>query len=213
MGASAVATRRTPAPAPGLCGAIPICVAHQAGVIQVFDNFDKQAVDRAEAWPRVVNRVTRAHRRRLGSGLIDPEDDCCGDASCREEGMSESIVSGSDASPVLELCEQVLDPVALPVDGLVAGEGSLAAAALRGCTARCPCRRGPGGTRRCHSRDQRSGARRPAFVEHHASADMVANLSAGEPEGDRTPGLIARSVQLGVQSAFGASDMAVNIPS
>lgn len=65
----------------------------------------------------------------LGSGLIDPEDDGCGDTDCREEGVSASVVSGCDAPPVLELGEQVLGPMALPIDVLVVGEGDFSASA------------------------------------------------------------------------------------
>ena len=45
--------------------------------------------------------------------------------------MSAAIVSGCDAPPVLELCEEVLDLVALTVEHPVVFEGDLAAPARR----------------------------------------------------------------------------------
>ena len=42
--------------------------------------------------------------------------------------MGASVVACGDAAPVLELGEQVLDLVPLPVEGFVIGEGPLAAA-------------------------------------------------------------------------------------
>lgn len=64
----------------------------------------------------------------LGSGLIDPKDDSCSDADCREEGVCIDRI-GLRCAPILEPGEQVLDPVALPVDELVVWEGYLAASA------------------------------------------------------------------------------------
>lgn len=50
------------------------------------------------------------------------------------------------------------------------------------------------------------------MVEHHGSPLVVADLTGAELEDDRPAGLIAYGVQLGVQPALGASDMAGNIP-
>lgn len=52
----------------------------------------------------------------LGSGLIDPEDEDCGEGDCGQEGVSASVVSRVDASPILEAGEHVLDPVALLIE-------------------------------------------------------------------------------------------------
>jgi hypothetical protein len=41
---------------------------------------------------------------------------------------------------------------------------------------------------------------------------VITDLTGAEPEDDRPPGLIAHGMKLGVQPAFGASDMARNIP-
>ncbi len=68
-----------------------------------FDSKDKDAPSK----PR-IKHVAR-------SGLIDPEDEGCSEGDSRQEGVSTSVVSGVDASPVFEACEHVLDPVTLPV--------------------------------------------------------------------------------------------------
>lgn len=78
---------------------------------------------------KLLRTFTSGEAAQLGSGLIDPEYDCCGDADCREEGVSASIVARCDATPVLELGEQVLDSMALTVDDFVVREGNLAATA------------------------------------------------------------------------------------
>jgi hypothetical protein len=36
----------------------------------------------------------------LGSGLIDPEEDCCGEADGGEEGVGAAVIAHGDASPV-----------------------------------------------------------------------------------------------------------------
>lgn len=66
-------------------------------------------------WPPMIYVAAAA----LGSGLIDPEDEDCGEGDCGQEGVGASVVSGVDASPVLEACEHVLDPVALPVEDAI----------------------------------------------------------------------------------------------
>jgi len=67
--------------------------------------------------------------QKLGSGLIYPENDSRCDADCGEEGVCASVVSGCDAPPVFELCEEVLDAIALSVEGLVVRKGCFSAAA------------------------------------------------------------------------------------
>ena len=51
--------------------------------------------------------------------MIEIEGNGCCDADGREEGVSASIVTGSDAPPIFELGEHVLDPVALLLERLV----------------------------------------------------------------------------------------------
>jgi hypothetical protein len=55
----------------------------------------------------------------LGSGLIDPEDECGGENDSGQEGVSAAIVSGMNAWPVLEASEGVLDFVALAVENRI----------------------------------------------------------------------------------------------
>src|SRR5690606_13969981 len=144
--------------------------------------------------------------------LIDPEDDSCCDADCREEGVGASVVSGGDATPVLELCEQVLDLVALPVDVFVVGEGDLAASACGDARRDAPVAERlavPDAVVAAVGDQMGSGGE---FVQHHGRALVVADLTGAEPEDDRPTGLIAYGMELGVQPALGASDMAGNIP-
>lgn len=56
---------------------------------------------------------------QLGSGLIDPEDECGGESDSGQEGVSAAVVSGMDSSPVLEAGEGVLDLVALAVENRI----------------------------------------------------------------------------------------------
>jgi hypothetical protein len=48
--------------------------------------------------------------------LIDPEDEGCGDADSGHEGARASVITGVDASPVLQPSEHNLDFVALAVE-------------------------------------------------------------------------------------------------
>jgi hypothetical protein len=65
--------------------------------------------------------VALEHRLSLGSGLIDPEDEDCGECYCREEGVCAPVVSGVDSAPVLEAREHVLDLVAFSVEDRIVG--------------------------------------------------------------------------------------------
>ena len=60
--------------------------------------------------------------------------------------MGAAVVAGGDAAPVLELGEQVLDLVALAVEGLVVGKGTLRLRRRGDAGLDAPGRRGPGGT-------------------------------------------------------------------
>ena len=48
--------------------------------------------------------------------MIDPEDDGCGDADGGHEGVCTSVVTGVNASPVLQPSEHYLDFVALAIE-------------------------------------------------------------------------------------------------
>ena len=58
--------------------------------------------------------------------------------------------------------------------------------------------------------DQVGGGRQ--LIQHHAGALVVGYLTGAELEDDGPAQLIAYGVELGVQSAPGASDMVGNIP-
>lgn len=57
--------------------------------------------------------------------MRQPEDDGCGDADGRHEGVGASVVTGVDAPPVLEFAEHILDLVSLAIEGGVVRDGRL----------------------------------------------------------------------------------------
>lgn len=63
-----------------------------------------------------------------GSGLSlpDPKDDGDGDEDHGEEGMSASVVTGGDTTPILTPAEGILDAVALAIERGVAGNDHFA---------------------------------------------------------------------------------------
>ena len=58
--------------------------------------------------------------------MIDPKDDCCGDADAGEESVCTSVVMGVDAVPIFGLAEHVLDFMWLTIEYPVMGERYLA---------------------------------------------------------------------------------------
>ena len=60
---------------------------------------------------------------RVRTYRSEPEDECCGDADCREVGVGATVVSGVDAPPIFEAPEHVFDFVALFVEHGVMGDG------------------------------------------------------------------------------------------
>ena len=57
--------------------------------------------------------------------LIEQEDEAGGECDGREEGISASIISGMDTSPVLEPAEHVLDTVVLAIAGAIMRDDDL----------------------------------------------------------------------------------------
>ncbi len=55
-----------------------------------------------------------------------PEDDGCGDADSRHEGVGAAVIAGMDAALVLELAEHILDLVTLPIKDRVVRDGHFA---------------------------------------------------------------------------------------
>lgn len=68
---------------------------------------------------------------RLGSGLIDPEEEDGSEGYGGEEGVGASVVPGVDSSPVFEAGEHVLDFVALAIEDRVVGVDRLVVAVVR----------------------------------------------------------------------------------
>lgn len=126
--------------------------------------------------------------------------------------MGASVVAGSDAPPVLELGEQVLDLVMLVVERGVVGVWDFAAPA--GGDARLdapgfPFLADPGAVIAAIG-DEMRGWRQG--VEHETGALVVAHLAFGQEQDDRPAVTVADSVELGVQPALGSPDTTGNIP-
>ena len=126
--------------------------------------------------------------------------------------MRASIVTGSDAPPVFELGEEVLDLVTLPVERLVEIERPLTALrrwnagfghALRERLAKPVAVVASIG-------DQGRGQRQR--VEHQPRAFVIAHLTFGQHHDERLAGAVADDVELGVQPAFRAADTAGKSP-
>ena len=50
------------------------------------------------------------------------------------------------------------------------------------------------------------------FVQQNSRADIIADLSSGDEQVDRSPLTVADGVQLGVHTAFGSTDQATTPP-
>lgn len=126
--------------------------------------------------------------------------------------MRASVVSCCDSAPVFEFCEHVLDSVTLFVEALIVGDFGLSVFLGRDAGGDAF---GPQGV------PEPVGVI-PAICEQDLclwqSADQVcgsfviAHLPFGQEHGHRAAPTVAHGVKLGVQSAFGAPDMAGNIP-
>lgn len=126
--------------------------------------------------------------------------------------MCASVIAGGDAAPVLELGEQVLDLVALTVEGLVVVEGNFATAAGRDARLDATCFQFLAEPRAVVTAigDEVSGGWQG--VEHEAGALVVAHLAFRQQQDDRPAVTAADGVELGVQPAFGSPDTTGNIP-
>ena len=120
--------------------------------------------------------------------------------------MSASVVSCVDASPVLEACEHVLDPLALAVeDGIVAGLDAMAGigrdawddAALEQSLAASGGGIGP------ISKQEVGGWQ---LLEDSSGGPVVADLAFAEVQQQRASRLVADHLQLAGQATPGASD-------
>ena len=145
---------------------------------------------------------------RLGSGLINPEEEDAGEGNSGLEDVSAAVVSCVDTPPVFEASEEVFDPVPLPVEGGVVGKASLVVA-VRGDA--------------CGDAASIEGLSEPVTVigsigeqdgclgqvgGQGPGADMVVALPFGEKEAQGATPAIAQHVQLAGQAAPAASDSA-----
>ena len=126
--------------------------------------------------------------------------------------MGTSVVAGGDAPPVLELGEQVLDLVALTVEGCVVGVWDFAAPAGRDAwldASGFQFLAEPGAVLAA-IRDEMRGRRQG--VEHETGALVVAHLAFRHEQDDRSPFIVANGVELRVQPALGSPDATGSIP-
>lgn len=126
--------------------------------------------------------------------------------------MGASVVAGCDASPVLELGEQVLDLVALAIERPIVVVWDFAASA-RG-DARFDASCSEFGSEPCTVvaaiGDEMGGWRKG--VEHETGTLVVAHLAFRQEQDDRPAVTVADGVELGVQPALGSPDTTGNIP-
>ena len=126
--------------------------------------------------------------------------------------MGASVVARCNASPVLELGKQVLDLVALTVEGGVVGLRHFAASARRYAWFDAPCFEflaEPGAVVAAIG-DQMRGRRQGA--EHETGALVVAHLAFRQEQDDRPAVAVTNGVRLRVQPTFCSPDTAGNIP-
>lgn len=120
--------------------------------------------------------------------------------------MGASIVARVDAAPVLEAREQVLDLVALPVEGVVIALLDFVLAVGR--DARGDTALGEGvaqGDRAVGAVGEQVLGRRQ-IVEHRHGGLVVAGLAFGETQDERPALAVAHHVELAGQPAPAASD-------
>ena len=140
--------------------------------------------------------------------LFEPEDGGCGEADGAHEGVGASIVAGGDTAPVLEAGEHVLDPMMLAVKNYVIWIGSLAAPGRGDARGDAPLdQRFSERTAVLATVGDQGGAGR-SNVENEAGALVVAHLPGRKQQHDGPALAIAHRVQLGLQAAFRATEMA-----
>ena len=126
--------------------------------------------------------------------------------------MRASVVACCNASPVLQLGEQVLDLVTLTIEGLVVAERHFAAAARRDAgfdASGFQFLAEPGAVIAAIGNEVFGGRQ---GVEHETRALVIAHLPFRQEQDDRPSVTVADGVELGVQPAFGSPDTTGNIP-
>ncbi len=126
--------------------------------------------------------------------------------------MGASVVACCDAPPVFELCEEVLDVVALAIERLIVSVGDFPASARwnAGLDAPGDQRLAKGGAVVAAVGDKGFG--RWEGIEDEACALVIAHLSFREQHNDRTAAFVAHGVELRVQTAFRSPDTTGNSP-
>jgi hypothetical protein len=123
-----------------------------------------------------------------------------------------AVVSGCDASPVLQAAKGVLDAMALAIQGLLIFDHGLAVLARRDARGDAP------GGQRCTETVTvvapigQQFARGRQGIDHEAGALVVVHLPFGQRHDEGPPLTITDGVELGVQAALGAPDTAGNSP-
>lgn len=126
--------------------------------------------------------------------------------------MGAAIIARRDPAPVLETADHVLDAMPLAIQDFVVGKFDLAAACGGNAWGDTAFEQGRAELIAVVTAigDQLLGWRQCA--QDQRRTPVVAHLSFGEQQQDRTALPVADGVQLGVQAALGASDAARNSP-
>ena len=140
--------------------------------------------------------------------MIEPKEEAGGECDSRQEGVSASIVTSVDTSPVLEAAKHVFDAVALSVEGAIVRDERFTV----------DFRRDAGGDASLGKRfaepvgvisavGEHGGGWRQG-VDQQGGALVVAGLSLGEHQADGTAAAVAYGMELGGQPAAAAPDTA-----
>lgn len=165
------------------------------------------------ALPGRLVRGPQAARRRLGRGLIIPDPDAGGgESNGGQEVSGEFVESGGDASEVLELVEEALDEVALPVE--IAIDRSLDLDVALGRDMGLP-------TSGADQVDQRSrvvpaicdeGSGRRQGLDQARCHGLVGGLAGREQQSDRQSLFVDNGVDLGAQSSTRTANGVIRTP-
>lgn len=126
--------------------------------------------------------------------------------------MGASVVSGSDASPVLETAEGVLDAMALPVEVRIVLDDHLAALSRGDARADASLGQRLAKPVRIVAPVSQQRASLGDGRQHGAGARIVGGLARGQEQADRPTSGIGDRMQLGIQAALGAPDEALGAP-
>jgi hypothetical protein len=120
--------------------------------------------------------------------------------------VSASVVSGVNASPVLDACEHIFDAMALSIEDAIVRVLDFAGALGRDAgrdTALGECLAEPAGV---IPPVAKHGFGRRQGIDHHRRPWVIADLPLGETQKDRTTAAIAHGMKFGGQPAPAASD-------